>query len=336
MNANQNDEQELSIIILGPRSSGKSTLLNRFIYDKYNPYILGTINMYSLSKEIIHNNTKQLINVFEIPGDLKESDYCFESLINKIIVLTFDLSEFKSFDSLSNWIDAYKTKLEDIINQNQSKLLIIGNKLDKERLVSEEEGRNLASSINANYFETSAKTGEYFKECFEYLLMQDDNYEGNNTEKNLESHNDNKEENKDNNKEVNKDIKEVNNTASNLSVNLKKEDNEKTLDITTNMTTEVSVVHPTNYDKRIESLEKAIALINKDNSSLRQDYIKMEEDIKNLRNDMDYIDMILKNPNIQLKIEKSPILKGHSRRLTFDKSKYGDVEEDCIEDEVLY
>ena len=85
----------------------------------------------------------------------------FKYLIrNKIdcIVLGYDITDKRSFDSLSGWIEKIK---ENSINTIKL-IYLIGNKIDLEesRKVNKEEGQRFAKENNLRFFEVSCKTGE--------------------------------------------------------------------------------------------------------------------------------------------------------------------------------
>jgi len=50
-------------------------------------------------------------------------------------------------------------------------IALCANKIDKKRVVSEEEGRQYATSRGLQYFETSASSGENVQDMFNYLFQ---------------------------------------------------------------------------------------------------------------------------------------------------------------------
>ena len=68
-------------------------------------------------------------------------------------ILMYDTTNEKSFESLENWLKHIKT------HQNKSKTILIGNKCDlkEERVISYEKGKELADSLNMEFYETSTK-----------------------------------------------------------------------------------------------------------------------------------------------------------------------------------
>ncbi|MBA7682096.1 hypothetical protein ES703_90442 [subsurface metagenome] len=61
------------------------------------------------------------------------------------------------------------------INKSVNKeipMILIGNKIDLERKVSNEEGEELATRLKCEYLETSAKTGENVEKAFQFIARR--------------------------------------------------------------------------------------------------------------------------------------------------------------------
>ena len=93
----------------------------------------------------------------------------------KGFILVFAINDTESFDAL-------KKKIKRIEKNDAIKLpiIIVGNKCDlaEQRTVSEQEADNLAKSIGAKYYETSAlndlnqNVKKVFDECGQMILSQ--------------------------------------------------------------------------------------------------------------------------------------------------------------------
>ena len=81
------------------------------------------------------------------------------------IILLYDVTSRESFQNIKQWI-------KDINNNITMKpfLILVGNKIDLERKVTQQEGEELAQKYNVLYFETSAATGKGIEETFQALV----------------------------------------------------------------------------------------------------------------------------------------------------------------------
>ena len=82
------------------------------------------------------------------------------------IIIVYDITDQKSFESINKWI------IKQINNnvKNDIVKVLVGNKTDKEdRVISKEEGENLAKNLGMKFFETSAKQNNNIKELFNYF-----------------------------------------------------------------------------------------------------------------------------------------------------------------------
>ena len=72
-----------------------------------------------------------------------------------IIFIIYDVSSKDTFNNLNTWINFIKQ-----VNTDNSMMVLCGNKIDLERRVTTEEGKNLANKEQMLFFEVSAKNGE--------------------------------------------------------------------------------------------------------------------------------------------------------------------------------
>ena len=86
----------------------------------------------------------------------------------KAILLVYDITDMKSFESIKNY---YSQAIKEICPKNIP-IMLLGNKLDREneRLISQQEGIELAQSNNYLFKETSCKTNENVIDAFEALI----------------------------------------------------------------------------------------------------------------------------------------------------------------------
>ena len=165
----EEDVQHFKIIFLGDQYVGKSSILNRFYQDKFEPDYQATIGLDFHSKNVsINGNTVRLL-LYDTAGQEK-----FKSLIPmyirdaNIIIVVYDISNKDSFVHTEHWVNETRDlKREDAI------FVLVGNKidLDDKRVVERKEAEDFATEKGFLFHEVSAKTGEQVQELFETRIF---------------------------------------------------------------------------------------------------------------------------------------------------------------------
>lgn len=207
-------KQNTKILIIGDQAVGKSSLLMRYCDSKFTLNMMGTAGIDFKKKIFEHNSQKHTIIFYDSAGHDR-----FRHIIKqhyngaKGIILVYDVTDKGSFSNVNTWMNNIKENAD-----SNSELLLIANKVDlvEDRLISREEGEELAKKFEVNYFETSAKTGENTDLAFNDLIIRILSNEKLNTHVNIEK----KEPEKDKIPELNE-----NNEISNKSNNNKKDSN---------------------------------------------------------------------------------------------------------------
>ena len=155
-----NDEETVNMIkflIIGDKKVGKTSIINRFVYDKFDQGYDAT-NIINDQKYNVSNKPNLIIKIVDTPGDKQ----FLNSIINELdktrfVLIVFDITNKDSFDSVNVWIDKCNLK-----NQDNLSLILVGNKLDLEqeqgRKVTKQEAKLFAEKNNMEYYETSALT----------------------------------------------------------------------------------------------------------------------------------------------------------------------------------
>ena len=83
------------------------------------------------------------------------------------VIILFDITDRTSFNRISNWFTALITHASEDVPK-----ILIGCKSDlySDRVVSFEEGTQLATKLGITYRETSSKTNFGIKETFEEII----------------------------------------------------------------------------------------------------------------------------------------------------------------------
>ena len=81
------------------------------------------------------------------------------------MLIAFDLTSPESFESVKTWM----TSIYKHADPNIAKVLV-GNKLDLERMVSKSEAQKVAQEHGMDYFEVSAKDNINVQEVMTYIM----------------------------------------------------------------------------------------------------------------------------------------------------------------------
>lgn len=154
-------------MIIGPAAVGKSSLIRRFVENKFSMAYKFTIGVDFMSKVVEYETGYSAkLTMWDIGGQerfkiLRRNFY--EGTNGALVV--FDLSRAQTFTKMKEWLSDLKQTIEDDIP-----IVIIGNKLDLIPDVGEvtdrTEVKQFAETENALLIETSAKTGDNVETAF--------------------------------------------------------------------------------------------------------------------------------------------------------------------------
>ncbi|KFK37266.1 hypothetical protein AALP_AA4G235100 [Arabis alpina] len=152
------------LVFLGDQSVGKTSIITRFMYDKFDNTYQATIGIDFLSKTMYLEDRTVRLQLWDTAGQER-----FRSLIpsyirdSSVAVIVYDVASRQSFLNTTKWIDEVRTERgSDVI------VVLVGNKTDlvDKRQVSIEEAEAKARELNVMFIETSAKAGFNIKALF--------------------------------------------------------------------------------------------------------------------------------------------------------------------------
>jgi len=165
--ANNDPIYPMKVVLLGQSSVGKSSLVLRFVQDRFIPNTEGTIGAAFLVKSLPLTGETVKFEIWDTAG--QERYHSLAPMYYRgaqAAIIVFDLSSRDSFDKAQIWVDELREK-----SSPDQIVAFVANKLDiqDKRQVSKEEGENYASQHDLLYLETSAKDGTNVNELFKLL-----------------------------------------------------------------------------------------------------------------------------------------------------------------------
>ena len=161
----------LKILLIGNSGVGKTSLLNRYITNSFNPNHFCTLTAENKIKSInIDSSTSAKVTLWDTAGQEKYRSLTKSFFLNTNgVILMYDVCNNNSFEGLKMWLDDIKdyTKYEDI------SIILVGNKIDlEERCINYEVANEFAQNNDMLYCETSSKEGINVESPFEKITKE--------------------------------------------------------------------------------------------------------------------------------------------------------------------
>ena len=161
-------EMVFKIIILGDLSSGKTNIINRYVSNKFVEDSKPTIGVEMFEKNYKIAEDSVTAQIWDTAGQEK-----YNSLTSSYYrgaqgaIVVYDITQKDSFEKVEKLVNDLREKSETKIY-----IILVGNKIDKEqnRIISKEEGENLAEKLKIDFCEVSAKSGDGIDNVFQKLI----------------------------------------------------------------------------------------------------------------------------------------------------------------------
>ena len=165
----------LKIIIVGDMDTGKTSIIKRYLYDKFDNNNNSTIAPELKTKIIKINGINYNINFWDLPGQDRNAFISGNFARDTDgIIYCCDVENKKSMENLKKWEEALKSKenIDDITK------IVIENKCDLKGNESQYNDnssalRSISNELEcSNFFRTSALNGYFVKTSIEYLINE--------------------------------------------------------------------------------------------------------------------------------------------------------------------
>ncbi|XP_061453803.1 ras-related protein Rab-39B-like isoform X1 [Rhineura floridana] len=162
---------QFRIIMLGDSTVGKSSLLKRYSEGVFLESMNQTVGVdFYVHFVEIEPDLRIKLQFWDTAGQER-----FRSVTRSYYrnsaggVLMFDLTNRASFESIRKW----HQEVMDTVKPDHVVFVLVGHKsdLEAERKIGQREAEKLASSLEAKYIETSAKSNRNVEEAFQTLTL---------------------------------------------------------------------------------------------------------------------------------------------------------------------
>ncbi|XP_068689890.1 uncharacterized protein [Montipora foliosa] len=158
------------LLLIGDSGVGKACVWFRFSEDAFNSTLNAIIGADFKIRTIELDGKKIMLQIWSLNGQIRFHTFTTSYYRGAMgIMLVYDITNKKSFENIKNWIRI----IEEHAPHDVEKMLL-GNKCDMEdrRVVSKEQGTQLATEYGIKFMETSAKASINVEEAF-FTLARD-------------------------------------------------------------------------------------------------------------------------------------------------------------------
>ncbi|MFW9795333.1 MAG: Rab family GTPase [Candidatus Thorarchaeota archaeon] len=156
------------IVLLGEAAVGKTSLLRRYTENTFDEEYKQTIGTTFATKDVDVTDSesevrKVRLNVWDMGGQSTYRELRRQFMKGaSAAIIVYDVTRPETFMAMNNWFESFKEVCPE------SPVLISANKIDltDKRMVPNEPGVMLKDWFQAEYFETSAKTGDEVNNIF--------------------------------------------------------------------------------------------------------------------------------------------------------------------------
>ena len=162
---------KINLFTLGNSAVGKTSFILRFTKNSFNHNYLATIGIDFLVKNLkLPTGEHVKICFYDTAGQEQYKSISFNLIKGADgILLMYDITDKKSFESISNWIESIKE-----VKGDDFPIVLIGNKSDliEQRVIKTEEGQKEADNNGFLFFETSSKDSINVEESVDAIVKK--------------------------------------------------------------------------------------------------------------------------------------------------------------------
>lgn len=163
------------VILIGKYNCGKSSIINRYIHNKFDRHMAATIGGAYYSQIVNIKSKLARINIWDLAGSQSHYDMLLPMMFKSthIILIVYDITSKESFMEIPHYLKKIHihSTLDDV------KMILVGNKFDlsEDREVTVQEAQYFANQNDLLFMECSAYQNYHIKELFDVVIKELEN-----------------------------------------------------------------------------------------------------------------------------------------------------------------
>lgn len=155
------------LVFLGDSEVGKTSLVQRYVYDSFSPEIGRTIGAMLHVKTVDVDDSKHKLVIWDLGGqdsfsELREQ-YCANASGAFFI---FDRTRIETLQHIDDWLNALYNAAGDVA------VIAVENKIDLDSVISDDQIRGVLEARSLKHIRTSATENTNVNKAFEELVRE--------------------------------------------------------------------------------------------------------------------------------------------------------------------
>ncbi len=155
------------LVFLGDSEVGKTSLVQRYVYDSFSPEIGRTIGAMLHVKTVDVDDSKHKLVIWDLGGqdsffELREQ-YCANASGAFFI---FDRTRIETLQHIDDWLNALYTAAGEVA------VIAVENKIDLESVISDDQIKGVLEARKLKHIRTSATENTNVNQAFEELVRE--------------------------------------------------------------------------------------------------------------------------------------------------------------------
>ena len=174
---NEECKGSISLILLGNSNVGKTNFMTRYAKYEFNMEYMSSVGMNHENKIIkINNEENYKLTIWDTAGQERFRSIPLKYYKNADgVLLLYDLTNKKSFDDISTWMDEIKENSFKTEGEGKVVVYLIGNKVDliekEKEIITKKEKEELANKLGVKYYEVSCMWNLNIEEVMARIVL---------------------------------------------------------------------------------------------------------------------------------------------------------------------
>jgi small GTP-binding protein len=155
------------LVFLGDTGVGKTSLVQRYVYDSFAPEIGRTIGAMLHVKSVDLEGAKHKLVIWDLGGQVAfaalRHQYCSQA---SGAFFVFDRTRLETLEHIEDWLDSLYSAA------GQIPVVAVENKIDLESVISEKQITGVLEARGLKWIRTSALENQNVNEAFEELVRE--------------------------------------------------------------------------------------------------------------------------------------------------------------------